>query len=108
VVARSESKPAVDRPPSEPLVGGETVFYKDGCGAARPRPRAAAASRGRGGKAAATATASGADADALAAVVTPTAGLALLHAHGARCLLHEGAAVRAGVKYLLRTDVVYG
>ena len=32
---------------------------------------------------------------------------ALVYAHGARCLTHEGAAVVRGVKYLLRTDVAY-
>ena len=40
--------------------------------------------------------------------VAPRAGLALLHRHGeAHCLEHEGAAVRAGVKYVLRSDVVF-
>ena len=38
----------------------------------------------------------------------PTEGSALAHIHGPRCMLHEGAAVDAGVKYLMRTDVVYG
>ena len=37
----------------------------------------------------------------------PQAGAALVHAHGERCLTHEGSAVTKGVKYLLRTDVVY-
>ena len=37
----------------------------------------------------------------------PVAGTALIHAHGARCLTHEGAEVTRGVKYLLRTDVAY-
>lgn len=37
----------------------------------------------------------------------PCAGAALVHAHGDRCLTHEGAAVAAGVKYLLRTDLAY-
>ena len=37
----------------------------------------------------------------------PQAGAALVHAHGSRCLTHEGAEVRKGVKYLLRTDVAY-
>ena len=39
--------------------------------------------------------------------VAPKAGAALVHAHGARCLTHEGSEVRRGVKYLLRTDVAY-
>ncbi|KAI9916644.1 hypothetical protein PsorP6_016886 [Peronosclerospora sorghi] len=39
--------------------------------------------------------------------VTPETGLALVHGHGERCLLHEGAQVRQGTKYLLRTDIMY-
>ena len=39
--------------------------------------------------------------------VTPQRGMALLHAHGRRCLLHEGEEVRRGVKYLLRADIMY-
>lgn len=39
--------------------------------------------------------------------VAPRAGAALVHAHGQRCLTHEGCEVRRGVKYLLRTDVAY-
>jgi hypothetical protein len=41
------------------------------------------------------------------ASVMPQAGLALLHRHGDECLDHEGAAVRNGVKYVLRSDVVF-
>lgn len=37
-------------------------------------------------------------------VVTPRAGMALLFQH---MLLHEGCEVRGGVKYVLRTDVMY-
>ena len=37
----------------------------------------------------------------------PRAGAALLHAHGMRCLTHEGAEVTSGFKYLLRSDVAY-
>ena len=37
----------------------------------------------------------------------PADGAVLLHAHGQRCLTHAGAPVTGGVKYLLRTDVVY-
>jgi hypothetical protein len=40
--------------------------------------------------------------------VAPRAGASLLHAHGARCLTHEGTAVTRGVKYLLRSDLAYG
>lgn len=39
--------------------------------------------------------------------VRPIAGRLLLHGHGHRCLTHEGAEVLVGVKYLLRTDVIY-
>ena len=37
---------------------------------------------------------------------SPSAGAALVHAHGDRCLTHEGAQVRRGSKYVMRTDVV--
>ena len=40
--------------------------------------------------------------------VEPQTGLMLLHAHGNRCLLHAGDAVRKGEKYVLRADVMYG
>ena len=40
--------------------------------------------------------------------VAPRAGLALLHRHGDECLEHEGAAVTGGLKYVLRSDVVFG
>ncbi|KAG6965160.1 hypothetical protein JG687_00005555 [Phytophthora cactorum] len=39
--------------------------------------------------------------------VAPETGSALVHGHGDRCLLHEGALVTRGAKYLLRTDVMY-
>ncbi|RLN49373.1 hypothetical protein BBJ28_00000838 [Nothophytophthora sp. Chile5] len=39
--------------------------------------------------------------------VAPETGAALVHGHGDRCLLHEGALVTRGAKYLLRTDVMY-
>ena len=41
------------------------------------------------------------------ACVEPRVGRALLHRHGAACLEHEGRAVRSGVKYVLRSDVVF-
>ncbi len=39
--------------------------------------------------------------------VSPEAGMALLHAHGRRCLMHESEEVTRGAKYLLRADVMY-
>jgi hypothetical protein len=42
-----------------------------------------------------------------AVAVVPRAGMALLHMHGDDCLEHEAAAVKQGVKYVLRSDVVY-
>ena len=42
------------------------------------------------------------------AIITPEAGKVLVHAHGDRCLTHEAAVVVQGVKYVLRTDVIYG
>ena len=39
--------------------------------------------------------------------VSPEAGMALLHAHGRRCLMHEAEEVTRGAKYLLRADVMY-
>ena len=41
------------------------------------------------------------------ASVTPQPGLALLHKHGDCCLEHEALAVTNGVKYVLRSDVVF-
>lgn len=40
--------------------------------------------------------------------VAPAAGMALLHLHGEACYEHEGAAVKTGTKYVLRSDVVFG
>jgi len=39
---------------------------------------------------------------------TPEEGAVLLHVHGDRCLEHEAEPVLDGVKYVLRTDIVYG
>lgn len=39
--------------------------------------------------------------------IQPHCGRLCFHGHGSACLLHEGAVVEAGVKYLLRTDIVY-
>lgn len=39
---------------------------------------------------------------------TPTQGAVLLHVHGDNCLEHEAEPVVDGIKYVLRTDIVYG
>eukprot|EP00747_Dinoflagellata_sp_TGD_P169532 gnl/TRDRNA2_/TRDRNA2_198743_c0_seq1.p1 gnl/TRDRNA2_/TRDRNA2_198743_c0~~gnl/TRDRNA2_/TRDRNA2_198743_c0_seq1.p1 ORF type:complete len:276 (-),score=49.61 gnl/TRDRNA2_/TRDRNA2_198743_c0_seq1:116-943(-) len=59
------------------LRGGETIFWKDHDG---KRP---------------------------ALAFPPLRGACLFHGHGDECMTHEGAAVEAGTKYVLRTDVVY-
>ena len=61
----------------DPLRGGRTTFFRDH------------------------------DPRRVACQMEPRAGFALLHSHGERCLTHEGSTVTAGVKWLLRTDVVY-
>ncbi|KDP22345.1 hypothetical protein JCGZ_26176 [Jatropha curcas] len=61
--------------PSEPLVGGETVFYGSRNG--------------------------------VVAEVAPTEGMALLHIHGDKCMLHEARNVTKGVKYVFRSDVIF-
>ncbi|XP_039045227.1 uncharacterized protein LOC120184958 [Hibiscus syriacus] len=60
---------------SEPLVGGETVFYDSWNG--------------------------------VAAEVAPAEGMALLHIHGDKCMLHEARNVSKGIKYVFRSDVVF-
>lgn len=45
--------------------------------------------------------------NALVAEVPPTEGMALLHIHGDKCMLHEARNVSKGVKYILRSDVVF-
>ncbi|KAL0341089.1 UNVERIFIED_CONTAM: hypothetical protein Sradi_4625700 [Sesamum radiatum] len=75
---KTKAKPKNDnssQDSSEPLVGGETVFYG---------PR-----------------------NALVAEVPPTEGMALLHIHGAKCMLHEARIVSKGIKYVLRSDVAF-
>lgn len=39
--------------------------------------------------------------------VAPTEGMALVHIHGDKCMLHEARNVTKGVKYVLRSDVVF-
>ncbi|PYH87946.1 hypothetical protein BO71DRAFT_404219 [Aspergillus ellipticus CBS 707.79] len=59
--------------------GGETVFYPEATRADRnPAPVS----------------------------VAPEPGMALLHRHGDRCMLHEGKEVRQGEKWVLRSDLV--
>ncbi|KXG48994.1 Prolyl 4-hydroxylase, alpha subunit [Penicillium griseofulvum] len=59
--------------------GGETVFYPEPTRANRnPEPIA----------------------------VAPEVGMALLHRHGDHCMLHEGAEVTGGEKWVLRSDLV--
>lgn len=64
------------------LVGGETVFYDGGGGGKKKQQR-------------------------VVVCVRPETGLGLCHGHGDDCLPHEGAKVARGVKYVLRTDVVF-
>jgi hypothetical protein len=64
----------------EKLIGGETVFYSD------HRARR----------------------DDVFAVITPREGRLVLHGHGDRCRTHESRIIKNGVKYVLRTDVIYG
>mmetsp|Transcript_89845 Transcript_89845/g.253371 ORF Transcript_89845/g.253371 Transcript_89845/m.253371 type:complete len:223 (-) Transcript_89845:70-738(-) len=66
-------------PPEQRVRGGETVFWKD-----------------RGG-----------NPTTVALAFPPTRGVCLFHGHGDECMIHEGASVDDGNKYVLRTDVVY-
>lgn len=43
----------------------------------------------------------------LVARTTPRPGLCLVHEHGENCLEHEAEVVRQGVKYVLRSDIVF-
>ncbi|CAG8907702.1 unnamed protein product [Penicillium egyptiacum] len=59
--------------------GGETIFYPEPTRANRnPEPIA----------------------------VAPEVGMALLHRHGDHCMIHEGAEVTGGEKWVLRSDLV--
>ena len=45
----------------------------------------------------------------MSSVVVPLLrGSAVLHQHGASCMLHEGVRVDAGVKWVVRSDVMFG
>jgi hypothetical protein len=59
--------------------GGETVFYPDAT-RAHPNPKPIA--------------------------VAPEVGMALLHRHGDRCMVHEGRVVTGGEKWVVRSDLV--
>lgn len=39
--------------------------------------------------------------------VAPTEGMALLHIHGDKCMLHEARNVTKGIKYVFRSDVAF-
>ncbi|KAF3781556.1 hypothetical protein EJ110_NYTH36673 [Nymphaea thermarum] len=43
----------------------------------------------------------------IVAEVAPAEGMALLHLHGEKCMLHEARIVKKSVKYVLRSDVVF-
>uniref|UniRef100_A0A7N0SWA8 Fe2OG dioxygenase domain-containing protein n=1 Tax=Kalanchoe fedtschenkoi TaxID=63787 RepID=A0A7N0SWA8_KALFE len=45
--------------------------------------------------------------NSLVAEVAPVEGMALLHIHGDKCLLHEGRNVTKGIKYVFRSDVIF-
>ena len=70
------------------VVGGETVFHANARGAKK---------KGKGKQ----------KEHAPLFAVQPLQGRLLLHEHGERCLMHEAAPVIGGVKYVLRSDVIY-
>ncbi|KAF8044318.1 hypothetical protein BT93_A2339 [Corymbia citriodora subsp. variegata] len=43
----------------------------------------------------------------IVAEVAPAEGMALLHIHGDKCMLHEARNVTKGVKYIFRSDVAF-
>ncbi|KAJ4471355.1 hypothetical protein C8J55DRAFT_521452 [Lentinula edodes] len=65
--------------PATGCLGGETVFYPDPAIKKTPSPQPV--------------------------IVNLEVGLALLHRHGAECMLHEGAEVLAGEKWVIRSDL---
>ncbi|CDZ96296.1 Prolyl 4-hydroxylase, alpha subunit [Phaffia rhodozyma] len=67
--------------PTTPLIGGETIFHLPG-------------NRNSNGKKTLS--------------VNPVSGSAMLHRHGKDCLLHEGSVVKSGVKWVLRSDILFG
>lgn len=67
--------------PATGCVGGETVFYPD-----LPKKKSK-------------------DPPPEPIVVSLETGLALLHRHGADCMLHEGREVLEGEKWVIRSDL---
>ena len=63
------------------VVGGETAFYPHGL----PSPK----SKNKG------------------IVVPLQRGAAVIHRHGADCMVHEGLVVEKGEKWVLRSDVMF-
>ncbi|KAF3932185.1 hypothetical protein ABW20_dc0109024 [Dactylellina cionopaga] len=77
--------------PADGIVGGETAFYRNEpyIPLSKKEMKELAASR-----------------QPLVIEVQPEKGMALLHRHGDECLLHEGKEVLAGVKWVIRSDLV--
>lgn len=103
--AHRPSEPGGRSQPSLParLEGGETVFYADSnrassASTSSPRTKTRVADRFDPHHHLAPIVAS----------IQPVAGLALIHRHGPDCLLHEARPVTAGVKYVLRSDIMFG
>ena len=84
------------------------LVYLSSCegGATRFYPPQSSAGSGGGGKGKRRRENSAENKGGIAFV--PEAGSILLHVHGDQCLAHEADPVERGVKYVLRTDVVYG
>jgi len=76
--------------------GGATRFYPPESSSGKTKRKKQANSR------------SGSDDERGGIAYTPEEGAVLLHVHGDRCLEHEADPVIDGIKYILRTDVVYG
>jgi len=70
--------------PATGCIGGETVFYPE------PSP-----GKGRSKK----------EPPPEPVVVQLETGMALLHKHGADCMLHEGREVTSGEKWVIRSDL---
>ncbi|KAK6526363.1 hypothetical protein TWF694_004960 [Orbilia ellipsospora] len=77
--------------PADGVVGGETAFYRN-------EPYIPLTKKERKELAA--------SGEPQTIDVQPEKGMALLHRHGDECLLHEGKEVLAGVKWIIRSDLV--